>query len=358
MTIARGVMVRTGRGDPPEGGADAEGGGWVAGRTAAANRSSHVHEALFYESDDDLLKLVVPFVEEGLAASEPTLVVINDDAAELLRGAVGGPGLVFLDGRHRRHDPASRIAHHREIVSGHVAGGAEHVRVVGEVPHTGHGSPWDWWARYEATINHAYAELPLWNVCPYDLRITPADVVEDVTRTHPWLAGDGGSRVTNPRYQDPREFLGARPAPVPDRLEATAAPRVDLLDPTPAAARTAVRANGQLLPVGAFDLDDVVMCVNEVVTNALAHGRPPVRLRLWSTAERIVVSVSDRGPGPGDPFVGLLPGERSGAAGAANGGSAGLGLWIAHQMASHVTLDSTGGGFTVRLVFDAARTGR
>lgn len=316
-----------------------------------------MHEALFYESDDDLLEVVVPFVEQGLAVSEPTLVVINDAAAELLRAAVGSRGPVFLDGHHRRHDPASRLAHHREIISGHVAGGAEHVRVVGEVPHTGHGSPWGWWARYEATLNHAYAELPLWNVCPYDLRITPADVVDDVHRTHPWLAGDGGSRVTNPRFQDPREFLEGRPAPVLDRLEAAVRPRVELVDPTPAAARRAVRVSGERLPEGAFDLDDVVMCVNEVVTNALAHGQPPVRMRLWSTAERIVVSVTDRGPGPEDPFVGLLPGEKS-AGGAANGGSAGLGLWIAHQMASHVTLDSTDAGFTIRLVFDAARAER
>jgi anti-sigma regulatory factor (Ser/Thr protein kinase) len=320
---------------------------------APARRRSHVHEALFYESDDELLGTVVPFLEQGLKAAEPTLVVLNDQAAELLRAAVGHPDLVFLSSRDRRDDPASTILRHREILAGHVAGGAQHVRVVGEVPHPGHGSPWGWWARYEATINHAYAEFPLWNVCPYDLRITPDAVVEDVVRTHPWLAGDDGSRVENARYQDPREFLLGQPVTA-DPLE-SAAPQFDLLDPTPGAARRVVRACGALLPVEAFDIDDVVLCVNEAVTNALVHGRPPVRMRLWSTADRIVVTVADGGEGPGDPFVGLVPATREESAAA---GSAGLGLWMAHQMCSHLTLDRSADGFSVRLVFDAVDGGR
>jgi anti-sigma regulatory factor (Ser/Thr protein kinase) len=315
---------------------------------------NHVHEALFYESDDELLDSVVPFLEEGLKAAEPTMVVLNDRAAELLRAAVDRPELVFLGGRDRRHDPASTIRTQRELIAGHVAGGARHVRVLGEVPHTGHGSPWEWWARYEATINHAYAEFPLWNVCPYDLRITPEAVVDDVLRTHPWLAADGGSRGQNPRYEDPRQFLLSRSATA-DPLETAAAPQFDLVDPTPGAARRAVRSCGALLPAAAFDIDDVVLCVNEAVSNALLHGRPPVRVRLWSTAERIVASIADRGEGPGDPFVGLVPAVH---AESATGGSAGLGLWMAHQMCSHLTVDRTDSGFTVRLVFDALDAGR
>jgi anti-sigma regulatory factor (Ser/Thr protein kinase) len=314
----------------------------------------HVHEALFYKSDDELLGAVVPFLEQGLAAAEPTLVVLNDRAAELLRSAVGESDLVFLGGRDRRHNPASVIADHRELIGGHVSGGARHIRVLGEVPHPGHGSPWDWWARYEAAINHAYAEYPLWNVCPYDLRITPDAVVDDVARTHPWLAADDGSHVENPRYEDPRQFVLQRPA-TPDPLETASAPQFDLLDPAPADARRAVRACCELLPPDAFDVDDVVLCVNEAVTNALLHGRRPVRVRFWSTADRIVATVADRGEGPGDPFVGLLPTQRGEAALA---GSAGLGLWMAHQMCSHLTFDRTEGGFTIRLVFDALGGGR
>jgi anti-sigma regulatory factor (Ser/Thr protein kinase) len=323
----------------------------MAGGTATRRRG-HVHEAMFYDSDAELLRVVVPFLEQGLAAAEPTVVVVDDRAAELLRGAVHDPGLVFLGRRERRRDPASAIAHSRELVAGHVAGGARRVRVLGEVPHTGHGAPWDWWARYEAAVNHAYAEFPLWNVCPYDLRITPAAVVEDVTRTHPWLTGEDGSSVENPRYEDPRQFLLHRSADA-EPLESSA-PRFDLLDPSPGDARRAVHACTDLA-AGALEIDDVVLCVNEAVTNALLHGRSPVRVRLWSSADRVVASVADRGTGPADPFVGLLPAGRRERVG---GGSAGLGLWMAHQMCSHLTLDRAADGFTVRMVFDAADAGR
>lgn len=308
----------------------------------------HVHQALFYDSDDELLSAVVPFVEEGLKSSEPTLVALNTRAGELLRGAVGHPDLVFLGGRTRHHNPASTIRDDREVLAAHLAGGAQHIRIVGEVPHSGHGSPWDWWARYEATINHAYAEFPLWNVCPYDLRITPGAVLDDVTRTHPWLVADDGP-AANPRYEDPGQFLLGRPPAAPDPLETASPPRVELVDPSPSRARRAAAACGQSLPAGAVDVDDVVMCVNEVITNALAHGRPPVRLRLWTAADRIVVTVTDLGTGPGDPFVGLLP--------ARSRGSAGLGLWMAHQMCSHITLDRTGDGFGIRLVFESRHGG-
>jgi anti-sigma regulatory factor (Ser/Thr protein kinase) len=323
----------------------------VAGGTATRRRS-HVHEAVFYDSDTELLRIVVPFLEEGLEAAEPTVVVVDDRAAELLRDAVHSPDLVFLGRRERRRDPASAIALSRELVVGHLAGGARRVRVLGEVPHTGHGAPWEWWARYEAAVNHAYAEFPLWSVCPYDLRITPAAVVEDVTRTHPWITADDGSRAANPRYQDPRQFLLHQPAEA-DPLEASE-PRFDLLGPSPGEARRAVQDCTDLAGRD-LEVDDVVLCVNEAVTNALLHGRPVVRVRLWSGADRVVVSVADRGAGPTDPFVGLLPTGRRAQVGA---GSAGLGLWMAHQMCSHLTLDRSADGFTVRMVFDAADAGR
>lgn len=316
---------------------------------APARRRGHVHQALFYGSDDELLDAVVPFLEQGLAASEPALVALNDRATGLLRAHVDHPELVFHAGRDRHRDPASTIRHHREVIAAHLADGAQRVRVIGEVPHPGHGSPWDWWARYEAAVNHAYAEFPLRHMCPYDLRITPRSVVEDVTRTHPWFASDRGLHMANPRYEDPRRFLLDRPPAGAHPVEATCDPRFDLLDPSPADARRAVRACGELLAAGTVDIEDVVMCVSEAITNALVHGKPPVRMRIWSTADHLVASVSDRGVGPGDPFVGLLP--------SASPGSAGLGLWMAHQLCSHLTLDRTGSGFTVRLVFDA-RTAR
>jgi hypothetical protein len=89
---------------------------------------------------------------------------------------------------------------------------------------------------------------------------------------------------------------------------------------------------------GPVDITDLVLAVSEAVTNALTHGRPPVRLRLWIARERIVATVSD----PANPFAGLLP--------VTDIASAGLGLWFTHQLCSHVTVDTTDDQFTLRLV--------
>jgi hypothetical protein len=67
--------------------------------------------------------------------------------------------------------------------------------VASEVPHPGVGAPWDGWARYEAAVNRAYAEFPLWGLCAYDTRITPGPVLDDVARTHPYFATADGPRI-------------------------------------------------------------------------------------------------------------------------------------------------------------------
>ena len=80
-----------------------------------------------------------------------------------------------------------------------------------------------------------------------------------------------------------------------------------------------------------------------MATNAVQHGLPPVRLRAWRTPDRIVVTVHDAGPGPADPFVGLLPTGRRTL-------HAGMGLWMAYRMCDLVAFDRRPDGCTVRLV--------
>jgi anti-sigma regulatory factor (Ser/Thr protein kinase) len=317
---------------------------------ALAQRRGHIHQAALYQSDDELVTLLAPFLEHGRHGHEPTLVVLNGQASDLLRRALGDTtGITFLDPGDRHHNPAVAIRSNREILAQHTANGASRIRVLGEVPHPGLGAEWEWWARYEATINHAYAEFPLWNICSYDVRITPEAVLDDVARTHPHLTGSDGLQVPNPRYEDPAEFLTGRSPAESDPLEATM-PAVDIVDPTAAVARRAARDIGHRALSEGTRLDDLVMAVSETVTNALAHGRPPVRLRFWAAPHRVLVAISDHGHGPADPFAGLLP--------TAETATGGLGLWLTHQICNHITLDRESDGFTVRLKFEAAQAGR
>ena len=47
-----------------------------------------VHEALVYSSDQEFLESVVPFLEDGLAASHPTSVVLTPSKSAPLRKAL------------------------------------------------------------------------------------------------------------------------------------------------------------------------------------------------------------------------------------------------------------------------------
>ena len=307
---------------------------------AAAGHAGYFHETALYGSDDDFLAIVVPFIEGGVAAGEPTFVSLAERNARLVQGAMGATeGVTFLPGDHQYARPAATIRSYRELFGEQVAAGATQIRVVGDVPHPGSGASWDAWARYEAVVNHAFDDFPLWGLCPYDLRSTPDDVLDEVVRTHRHIATPDGHHA-NERFEDPAEFLRRRPVP-PLAAEPTA-PVLDLRDPSAAEARHAVRALDVGLP--AADLEDFVLSVSEIVTNALRHGRPPSRFRLWAADGRAVATIHDQGPGITDPFAGLLPAPKD---------DGGLGHWIASQLCSEVTIGQDADGFGVRLVLDA-----
>ncbi|MEU1686601.1 sensor histidine kinase [Micromonospora sp. NPDC005707] len=307
---------------------------------AAAGHVGYYHEAILYDSDEHLLAVVLPFLLGGVEAGEPTVVGFGGHNADLVRRALpAGAAVTFLPGGDLYARPTAAIRAYRKLLGSYVADGARQIRIVGELPPAVLGATWDWWARYESAINHAYDDFPLWSMCAYDTRSTAPGVLADVTRTHPRVALPDGSHVPTDVYTEPASYLAEHRLMRPDPVQGTA-PTVELVDPTAAEARDAVRAahRGQL---PADHLDDLVVSVSEVVSNALRHGVPPVRMRLWSAPDRMVVTVHDRGPGPSDPYAGLLP--------AGNGAAGGLGLWISHQSCNHVALHRDADGFTVRL---------
>ncbi|HEX6420555.1 MAG TPA: sensor histidine kinase [Acidimicrobiales bacterium] len=295
----------------------------------------------FCGSDDELVDLVAPFVVGGSAAGEPTTVALDDRSSDVVRAAVGDlPGVTYLPHRAQYERPALAVKRYRDVLEAHVAAGVGQVRAVGAVPHPGLGAPWQPWARYEAAIHRALADLPLWGMCVYDTRTTPGDVLADAERLHPHMATPGGARVANPNFTDPAAVVARHPATPPDPLEALP-PAAEVVHPTPATARRAVREVSGRSGLPPAAVEDLLIAVSEAVGNAWAHGRPPVVVRAWRAPDRVVVTVSDQGPGPADPLVGLAP--------ATDRSSGGLGLWIAHQLCSDVQLVTGDDGFTVRL---------
>jgi anti-sigma regulatory factor (Ser/Thr protein kinase) len=298
-----------------------------------------VHAAAIYDSDEAFLAMVVPFLRAGVAAGEPTLLRVEPHRQQLVRDALGDvSGLTLLPDEARGDHPIVTLGHNDGLFRRHLDDGAAQVRMLSDVPVNGHGAPWSGWARYEAVMNHVFGRLPLVAVCPYDTRSTPPDVLDDVERTHQrLLTADGVDRV-NPRFVEPDAFLAERDGVEVDPLE-HGRPDMELAGPTPSTARAALAAVARTTALDRETAENLVFAASEIVTNAVVHGRPPVVLRAWSTLDRVAVAITDRGSGPADPFSGYLR-DPGGA----------LGLWLARQLCTCVTMVREPAAFTVRLV--------
>ena len=196
-------------------------------RTGAARGfAGHFHEAGFYGSDAEFAALIVPFVEEGVAAGEPVIIGYDDRKAGLLRSWLADPSAVeFIADQSLYATPAGAIATYRRMFELHTAMGAGQIRIAGDVPHPGNGRRFDGWDRYECALNTAWQDLPVWSRCLYDTTTAPPAVLEVVERTHPRLVSPSGQHRASERYQEAPVF---EPLPAaPDPLEA-ATPLVEL----------------------------------------------------------------------------------------------------------------------------------
>jgi anti-sigma regulatory factor (Ser/Thr protein kinase) len=306
--------------------------------------TGYMHEAAVYGSDEELVHVVVPLLEEGVTTGQPTMAALLDHETALVRTALRNPDAVtFLPPLTSGERPPATLLRLTSMLGELAARGAQQIRVVNTMPHPGLGAPWDGWCRYEAAINDVLAELPVWGVCLYDRRITPDEVLDHVERTHPHLALNG-DHLSNDRYEDPKAFVLSL-TPPPDPLQG-GLPAVEMLDPTPAASRHAVEDIASRTWLAPEEVERLVIAISEAVTNAILHGRPPVTVKVWASAERMVVTVHDRGEGPQGAQHGLVPGPN-----AASGGG-GYGLWLIHQLLP-ITYHREE-GFTIRLT--AGRT--
>lgn len=280
--------------------------------------AGHVHSVGFPTSATDLRALMTPF----LAGDGPVIVVHDAATARQIRSWLPDPSSVsFLASESVYASPARAIAAYRRLFDKHLANGATRIRLTGAIPHHDHPA----WHRYEAAINTIWHTYPLDTLCVYDPAVRPV-----AERTHPHISTHHGT-TPNPAY-DPT--FTSQP-PTPDPLESTQ-PTI-LTNPTPAEARHAITT---LTTLPTPTTDDLTFGVSEAVTNAHLHGTPPTTVRIWTSPTRMVVHITDHGPGPTDPFTGLIPAPRD---------LGGLGLWLTHQLDLEVTLMPGPPGFTLRL---------
>jgi anti-sigma regulatory factor (Ser/Thr protein kinase) len=296
------------------------------------------HEAFLYTDEADYLAGTVPFVEAGLDAGEPVLVVVPQERLELLRTALptGHPLLQMADMRLLGHNPARLIPAWTDFARPLLAEGRS-IRAVGEPAWSERSADelaecaW-----HETLLNLAFNDAAGFSLlCPYDtLALDPA-VIEGTHGSHPHLSGSD-QLDTNPSYLEAvPDYLEGPLSPAPEGVEwidFDASGHVELRART----REAAVATG----LDAQTVDDAVLAVNEAIDNAVRHGGGRGQLRSWTDRGTFVCEIRDRGR-MGDPLVG----RRRPLIGQAGG----RGLWLMTQVCDLVQIRQVDGGQVVRL---------
>jgi anti-sigma regulatory factor (Ser/Thr protein kinase) len=305
-----------------------------------AVREGFVHQALIYDSEQGFMDVALPFVEEGIASDEPTLVAAHSTNVENLREALGPDMPATLLSVEQWYETSARTRDKFASWAGKRVNGEDggRVRLIGEPPWAiGHDAQIRDWARHESVVNVAFADMPVSFICPYDARALPDDVIEHAHSTHPEIvAADGPTESGG--YEDPEAFCRRLNSEVKVPSDAPSAELSFGLEDLAAIRRMVEVAAAE---AGlASRAEEMVLAVNEIATNAVIHGTPPATLRIWSEEGELLCEVADAGAGIDDVLVGQLkPSPR---------GPNGRGIWLTRQLCDAVEIRN-GSGCTVAL---------
>jgi anti-sigma regulatory factor (Ser/Thr protein kinase) len=296
------------------------------------------HDLLVYDDMETLVSEVAPFLQAGLAEGEVVIAVLAGPAKrEALEDALGADArhVAFVESAWRYQRPATTLAGYDATLRRHLRDGAPAVRVFGELP-ADEGPQWRRdWAGYDALLNRAFADRPVWIFCGFDRREQPAFLVDAALHTHERVC-DGSWRDA-PDYREPEDVLlglAVEADPLPDLPPL-------LPDGEPAVFRHRLRGAMAAAGVPEARVPDLLVAATELHANAVRHGGGVAGARAGRVGEHFVIEVADGGPGLDDPMAGYLPPRPEHADGS--------GLWVARQCADRVELVSAPTGLTARL---------
>jgi anti-sigma regulatory factor (Ser/Thr protein kinase) len=297
------------------------------------------HEALLYAGDDGFLAATLPFIRDGVAAGEPTLVVVDAPKLARLREALNGDAehVELADMASVGANPGRIIAAWRDFVDRHAASGRR-LRGIGEpISPRRSGAELAECHRHEELLNVAFSDADdFWLVCPYDTTTLDPEVVERAKATHPRLVEDGVSRESGRYDADAPAVPCDEPLPEPAGAVDELAVRHGGLG----AVRAWVRRHAEAAGMAASRRDDLLLAANEVAANSLRHGGGRGRVRMWRDGEALICEVRDSGS-ISEPLAGRLPPPPE------QGG--GYGLWLVTQVCDLVQLRTFATGSVVRM---------
>lgn len=299
------------------------------------------HDLLVHDDDGQLIAGTRAFVAEGLRAGGHVLVHTTRDRLPMLREAVGEhPQVEYAYDEDLYVDPMRTLfAYQRGLAQGPQPA---RMWVTGTVPLVADAAARASWARYECLVNEALGAFDLHALCTYDSRTVPESTLAAARATHPTrAAGTPAMRTPSADFVEPVDFLDHPLAGIPDR---PAAPPTLTMEVThrDGLARTRHLLAAEARRASALSgtaIADLVTAVNELVTNGLVHGRPPVRVALWAVPAALTCEVTDAGAGL-DPMTGFRHPPAAGS----------RGLWMARQLVEDLFVGKAPDGGTAVLV--------
>jgi anti-sigma regulatory factor (Ser/Thr protein kinase) len=263
------------------------------------------HQAFLYDGAEELAEAMAPLVRDALRQGDKVVVAAKRASVEALREELGdaGDAVELHDTLEWHPRPVHRLMAVRQMLDGLPPG--RRLLALGEPIWSGSEATRREWARYESAINVALADAPLRFICLYDRSELP-----DAT-----LAG-GAARASDEQYDIP-------------------------FDGDHHAFRGALAGRALECGIDADRAEELVLAANEVVTNSVRHGEPPIAARCWVADGDFVCEVSDAGAGVPDPFAGwTLP---------APGARSGWGLALARRICDALEVSDRAHGSRVRL---------
>jgi anti-sigma regulatory factor (Ser/Thr protein kinase) len=289
----------------------------------------------FYRGAGEFLRLVVPFVREGVALSEPVLVVVAGEDARLAGAALGGVGgvVVFGDAGVVGGNPA-RVT--LALTSFAARYGGRRVRFVAEPLWPGRsGAEVAEVLKHEALVNVVLAEVPARVLCLFDVSWVGAGVLAGVRGAHPGVVAGGGGVVACGDYAGPGVVAEAALGGPPLWARSLAYGHVTGLGGVRALVGGCARECG--LPAGRCE--DLVLAVGELTANTLAHAGGGGVVHVWVAGGQVLCQVHDGG----------RVGDRLAGRRCAPPASRGHGLRVVNEVCDLVEMRTGPGGTTVRV---------
>jgi anti-sigma regulatory factor (Ser/Thr protein kinase) len=182
-------------------------------------------------------------------------------------------------------------------------------------------------------------------LCPYDVENLGADVIAAAAGNHAWLVECGATCASD-------DYMG--PDVIVDPLR-------DALSEPPANARGIVFENDSMYHARRFvaeaaeragfeeePVQDLIVAINELITNSVRHGGGGGLLHVWAEDEALICQVRDRGRIQGRLLGRELPApERE--------GGGGLGLWLVNQICDLVQVRALDDATVVRVRMSRVR---